>query len=92
MERVRSTTLLRPFFLLFFLFHATIVIEGGGIGARSERFPQRTLCQPDSLEKTKDLNSGLCVWIPLGSTTQQYKILYGWVREPAVSVCSLIPY
>ena len=41
-ERVRSTTLLRPLFFTIFLFHATIVIEGEGIGARSVRFPHRS--------------------------------------------------
>ena len=53
------------FFFTNFLFHATIVIEGEGIGARSVRFPHRFLCLPDQLEKTKDSNSGPCVWIPL---------------------------
>ena len=51
-ERVRITTLLRPlFFFTVFLFRATIVIEGEGIGARSVRFPHRCCVCPTRSRK-----------------------------------------
>ena len=75
-ERVRSTTLLRPLFFFFFftvfLFRATIVIEGEGIGARSVRFPHRFLCLPDPLEKMMGSNSGPCV----SECVHRYRWLY----------------
>ena len=85
---MRSTTLLRPLFFFFtaFLFRATIVIEGEGIGARSVRFPHHFLCLPDPLEKMMVSNSGPCVSECVhryqGSTTLPYEISYGRVVEP----------
>ena len=82
---VRSTTLLRPLFLRFFLFHAMIVIVGEGIGARSVRFPHRFLCQPDPLEETKDKISGPCAWIPLALPLHHIRsYMVEW--DPAVSI------
>ena len=46
-----NTTLLRPLFFTIFLFHATIIIEGEGIGARSVRFPHRFYVCPTRLRK-----------------------------------------
>ena len=44
-----------------FLFRATIVIEGEGIGTRSVRFPPRFWRLPDPLKKMMGSNSGPCV-------------------------------
>ena len=87
--RVCNTTLLRPLFTIF-LFHATIVIEGEGIGSRSVRVPHRFVCLPDPLEKRRDSKSGPCVWIPLvlprnhirSYVVERYPYTWPWVRIP----------
>ena len=54
------------FFLRFFLFHVTIVIEGDGIGARSVRFPHRYCVCPTRSRKIGIRTQGhayVCRWL-----------------------------
>ena len=63
------------FFSIFF-FHATIVIEGEGIGSRSVRFPHLFCVCPTRSRKQECELRAMCM-DTAGSPTQPYKILYG---------------
>ena len=85
--RVRSTTLLRPLFFTIFLFHATIVIEGEGIGARYVWFPHlffvsARLAQENDVFELRAMCMLMCTPIPLAiQLNHRRSYIGGWENQ-----------